>query len=77
MANNKIKELRGILQRGQDDAEKFLRQLEYQQQKLPDVADWKNFRKNLWHDGATPYVDAIELMDFYKKEAADAWQKLT
>ncbi len=27
MANNKIKELRGVLQRGEDDAQKFLRQL--------------------------------------------------
>ena len=77
MANNKIKELRGILQRGQDDAEKFLQQLSYQQQKLPDVADWDNFRATLWHDEATPYVDAIELMDFYSEKVACTWQKLT
>ncbi|MBE8949599.1 MAG: hypothetical protein SR3Q1_03245 [Quinella sp. 3Q1] len=77
MANNKIKELRGVLQRGQDDATKFLQQLDRQQQHLPDVPDWDNFKETLWHNGATPYVDAIELMDFYSGEVAEAWQKLT
>ena len=77
MANNKIKELRGVLQRGQDDARKFLRQLRHQGQNLPTVSGWENFKANLWHEGTTPYVDAIELMDFYDEEAADAWQRLT
>lgn len=77
MANNKIKELRDILQRGQDDSEKFLQQLGYQQQHLPEVADWDNFQEKLWHAGATPYVDAIELIDFYDEETARTWQKLT
>ena len=77
MAKNKIKELRGILQHGQDDVEKFLQQLGYQQQHLPDVADWDNFRATLWHHEATPYVDAIELMDFYSEKVACTWQKLT
>ena len=77
MANNKIKELRGVLQRGQDDAKKFLQQLERQQQHLPDVPDWDNFLETLWYNDETPYVDAIELMDFYNGEVADAWQRLT
>jgi len=77
MANNKIKELRGVLQHGQDDARKFLRQLAHRGQNLPTVAGWENFKANLWHEGTTPYVDAIELMDFYDEEAADAWQRLT
>ena len=77
MANNKIKQLRGIIQRGQDDAEKFLQQLSHQQQHLPDVADWDDFQATLWHKGTTPFVDAIELMDFYDEEAARTWQKLT
>ena len=79
MANNKIKELRGILQRGKDDTAKFLRQLHYQKQDLPEVPDWDNFKREenlLWHDDATPYVDAIELMDFYDEEAARQWQNL-
>lgn len=77
MANNKIKELRGVLQRGQDDAKKFLRQLHHQKQDLPTVPGWEDFKANLWHDDTTPYVDAIELMDFYSTEVADAWQRLT
>ena len=79
MANNKVKELRGILQRGADDTAKFLRQLHYQKQDLPTVPDWDSFKREenlLWHSGATPYVDAIELMDFYDEEAARQWQNL-
>lgn len=56
---------------------KFLQQLGYQQQHLPEVADWDNFQEKLWHAGATPYVDAIELIDFYDEETARTWQKLT
>ncbi len=77
MANNKIKELRGILQRGTDETEKFLRQLRHQKQDLPDVKDWADFRATLWHDKQTPYVDAIELVDFYDEEVAELWQNLT
>lgn len=77
MANNKIKELRGVLQHGQDDARRFLRQLANQEQNLPTVPGWENFKANLWHEGTTPYVDAIELMDFYDEEVAGAWQRLT
>ena len=74
MASNKIKELRGVLQRGEDDARKFLRQLEVQGKRLPKVSDWKIFEQTLWHDKTTPYVDAIELMDFYVEEVERKWQ---
>lgn len=80
IARNKIKELRGVLQHGKDDTAKFLRQLKYQGQSLPDVKDW-DFEENLlWtseKDSRTPYVDAIELTDFYVPEVAEKWQKLT
>ena len=77
MANNKIKELRSVLQRGTDDAKKFLQQLRHQEQKLPLVPDWKMFSDELWHNHTTPYVDAIELTDFYDEEVAQQWQDLT
>ena len=81
MSDGKIKELRFVLQRGQSDAEKFLQQLEIQGQKLPRVPAWENCITNsLWSNEQsprTPYVDAIELMDFYPSEVADKWQKLT
>ncbi|MBO4401243.1 MAG: hypothetical protein J5809_05300 [Selenomonadaceae bacterium] len=80
IANNKAKELRGVLQHGREDAAKFVQQLEYQQQSLPEIADWKDFLTDeLWSSGdkpQTPYVDAIELMDFYVPEVAEEWQKL-
>lgn len=79
MAHGKIKELRDILQHGKDDTAKFLSQLKHQKQSLPDVATW-NFLKSeenlLWtaeKDSRTPYVDAIELMDFYLPEVAEQW----
>ena len=75
LANNKIKELRGILQHGEFEAEKFLAQLKHQGKSLPKPDDWSHFEKTFWHAGTTPYVDAIELMDFYDEEAARQWQK--
>ena len=79
MAHGKIKELRGVLQHGKDDTAKFLSQLNHQNQSLPDVDAW-NFLKSeenlLWtteKDSRTPYVDAIELMDFYLPEVAEKW----
>ena len=81
MSHGKIKELRGILQRGKSETEKFLQQLELQKQKLPVVPAWENFITDaLWSAGKeprTPYVDAIELMDFYSPEVAEKWQNLT
>lgn len=79
-ASNKIKELRSVLQRGKDDTRKFLRQLSYLGQRLPKITDWEHFTREenlLWHEGKTPYIDAIELMDFYVEEVARQWQKLT
>ena len=80
MARNKVKELRLILQHDAEDVARFLQQLKYQDQSLPDVADWRDFlTDNLWSAGdkpRTPYVDAIELMDFYVPEVAAAWQNL-
>jgi len=81
MSRGKIKELRFVLQRGKSETEKFLKQLENQGQKLPVVADWQNCITDLlWSAGnepRTPYVDAIELMDFYSPEVAEQWQNLT
>ena len=81
MSHGKIKELRGVLQRGKSDADKFLQQLETQGQKLPRVPAWEScITDSLWSvekTPRTPYVDAIELMDFYSPEVADKWQKLT
>ena len=75
LANNKIKELRGVLRHGEFETEKFLAQLNHREKSLPKPDDWQVFEKTFWHEGATPYVDAIELMDFYDEEAARQWQE--
>lgn len=80
MSHGKIKELRFILQRGKSETEKFLKQLENQGQALPKVPAWETCITDLlWSAGnepRTPYVDAIELMDFYISEVAEQWQNL-
>ena len=80
MAHGKIKELRGVLQHGEYDIERFVQQLHKQGQDLPNVPDWENYlTEKLWSGEKvpqTPYVDAIELMDFYNSEVAAIWQNL-
>ena len=80
MPQGKVKELRGILQRGKSDAEKFLNQLKVQEKILPVVPDWEDYIIDaLWSEETTPrtpYVDAIELIDFYSPEVAEKWQNL-
>lgn len=78
MPRGKVKELRAVIARGEDDIARFLAQLDHQNQKLPKIADWENYlQKNLFsRKNQTPYVDAIELMDFYDWEVAENWQNL-
>ena len=69
MPRNKIKELRRVLARGAHEQREFLAQVHYLQQagesiRLPQVEAWAAYEKNLWLNGATPYVDAIELIDY-------------
>ena len=80
MAGGKIKELRNVLQHGRDDAARFFQQLKRQNQSLPDIADWREYVTDLgWsseREPRTPYIDAIELTDFYEPEVAETWQNL-
>ena len=32
--------------------------------RLPSVPAWQAYEETLWAEGRTPYVDAIELMDY-------------
>ena len=67
MAKNKIKEMRLILQHSKHDAQRFLTQLEKQGQHLPHIDAWIIYEKTesaLWHNNKTPYIDAIEMIDF-------------
>ncbi len=80
MPRGKVKELRGVLSRGEDDISKFLAQLSHQDKELPKIPDWENYlQKNLFSgekNSQTPYIDAIELLDFYDWEVAENWQNL-
>ena len=54
---------------GGDDQGEFLAQIHYLHQAgesihLPQVEAWAAYENNLWRNGATPYVDAIELIDY-------------
>lgn len=77
---NKIKELRRVLSRGAHEQRQFLEQLRYLQNdgepvSLPQVSAWKQFAHTLWNkngkEQSTPYVDAIELMDFVPETEGD------
>ena len=76
----KVKELRFVLARGDDDIARFLTQLNHQNLKMPEIEDWKNYlQENLFSgekEKKTPYIDAIEIIDFYDWEAAEKWQNL-
>lgn len=68
LAKNKIKELRSVLQHGEHDCQQFLEQIGHMHQQLPHIEGWEEYKKNLWFEGRTPYVEAIELIDFMPKE---------
>ena len=68
LAHNKIKELRSVLQDNEHMQQLFLEQLHYNGKKLPHVEGWESFAETLWYKQQTPYVDAIELMDYILPE---------
>ena len=76
MSKNKVKELRGVLQKDKGTIESFMIQLKKINQKLPDV-QYKHVDTGIgWgtegNHGYTPYVDAIEMMEFMEfVEGAD------
>ena len=68
MAQNKVKELRSVLQDNEHIWTVFLEQLQNTKQSMPEVSGWDAFKDKLWVkvDGKmrTPYIDAIELIDY-------------
>lgn len=64
IANNKVKELRRVLQLGDEALDNYMQQLGHQGKDLPDIDSWECYRENLWSGHKTPYIDAIEIMDF-------------
>ncbi len=75
LPKSKIKELRRILQRGKDDAVQFIAQMKLMDQHLPKIDGWDVYQDSsaaFWNEtgeqAETPYVDAIEMMDFIPEE---------
>ena len=73
MPMNKIKELRAVLAADRHEHAQFMAQ--YHRliasggaMRLPEIAAWSLYRESLWQEGRTPYVDAIEMIDFYVPE---------
>ena len=68
MAQNKVKELRSVLQDNEHMWTVFLEQLRTTDKSMPTVSGWDAFKEKLWakvgDEMRTPYVDAIELMDY-------------
>jgi len=68
LAHNKVKELRSVLQDNEHMWTVFLEQLRNTNKFMPTVSGWDAFKEKLWAkvNGKmrTPYVDAIELMDY-------------
>ena len=67
LPRNKVKEMRLVLSKGQDEITRYMNNFK-KENKLPQIAAWKNYEENLWYqhdeEWKTPYVDVIELMDF-------------
>ena len=70
---NKVKELRAVLSADRHEHEQFMAQYRRliargAKMRLPEIAAWEPYREALWQAGRTPYVDAIEMIDFYVPE---------
>ena len=64
LPRSKVKELRRVLSYGEHEQRQFMAQLRHLHMRLPDVPAWRAYEDVLWAEGRTPYVDAIELMDY-------------
>ena len=74
LPRNKYKELRMVLQRGRHDMKRYMEQLRHDELKLPSVTGWEKYEEELWDNTSgkyqTPYVDAIEIIDYIPPKEA-------
>lgn len=66
LPKNKVKELRDILTRDAHTTKQFLTQLKHLGIRFPSIRGWENYGTDrpLWYEDRTPYVDAIEMIDY-------------
>jgi len=69
---SKIKEMRHVLAESKHKHIQFKQQLDYlirnnqnTGMRFPSIPAWKEYEAELWANGRTPYIDMIELIDFY------------
>ena len=71
MAHGKTKDLRLVLQRDKSAVHQFIVQLKHLGQDLPQIPAWDDYldeKQMLFINGETPYVDAVEMMEFLPEE---------
>ncbi len=65
MPSGKIKDLRNVLTRGEHERIKYIEQLNKLGINIPVTKGWEEYGIAFWHEHYTPYLDAIELIDYY------------
>ena len=74
LPSGKLKDLRAVLQQGEHEAKKYLEQIRHDGYALPQPAGWEAYAAHLWqeHSGRmrTPFVEAIELLEFLPPKSA-------
>lgn len=72
LAMNKIKKLRDIVRHGAHEWEIFRQRLDERNDKLPKIGAWQDYAETLWKNNRTPYIDLIEMLDFYEPKGGEA-----
>lgn len=62
---SKVKAFRSVLPLGPDATAKFVQELN---KELPDTIKIRNFRGDGWESSTTPFMDRLELLEFYPKQ---------
>ena len=70
LPQNKIKEMRNVITRDEHSIAQFTEQLKHDDKAVPHIDGWEQYEEKLWSIGqdgkmCTPYVDVIEMRDFY------------
>ncbi|MBF0103540.1 MAG: hypothetical protein HQK77_21795 [Desulfobacterales bacterium] len=62
--NTKIHELRQVLTLSEEAAKQFVQEMTHRERELPKIPG-RNYHEKLFDNNTTPYLDMIELMEFY------------
>jgi hypothetical protein len=65
---SKVKELRSVLPLGKEAVTQFIEEIKVRGLRLPKMREGSGYDQTGWENKKTPYLDMIELMEFYPKE---------